>query len=167
MCSSDLVVGKNGGNQFFRRPGLFEPAGNPDGNSVVDAEGLSILKPQQVRQLGVVSELWMHIQGQMTGVKPHVSVEQGSDALQKGAFDPGGGSPEHSVVDEKKLRPGFRGPANGCRAGVHREGYLGQRFFRSPYLDAVQGVVDSTKLIDLQKRAAPEVKIGKRHGWSI
>jgi hypothetical protein len=40
-------------------------------------------------------------------------------------------------------------------------------FFDRPTWTPFRGVVDSTKLIDLQKTAPPEDKIGKRHGWSI
>jgi hypothetical protein len=82
---------------------------------------------------GRCSELWMHIQGQMTGVSPMSASSRDRMRSRRGPSIRGG-IPRTFRGGRKEAPPRLPRPCEWIRAGVHREGYLGQRFFRSPYL---------------------------------
>ena len=67
--------------------GGLDPAGEAEGDAVVQAEGLELLHAEHAGQDGVVADLGMLVQGQMAGVEGDIGVEEELHALAQGSRD--------------------------------------------------------------------------------
>ena len=81
---------------------------------------MHFLESEILRELRIVPEGRMRVERQMTGVDREVRVHRRLDDVVDAAFDPpNAAAPGNAVVDDEKLRAGFRRGLYRLHACIH------------------------------------------------
>jgi hypothetical protein len=117
--------------------------------AVVFAKRLDALKPQKLRQTGVVSHLRVLVQRQVRGVQADIVIQQELYPPPVVPRKAQGRSPEKPVVDKDHARAPFRRPFKSFHAGVHGKSDFVD--FRAVIvnLDTVHGIIPAGKIINI------------------
>jgi len=130
--------------------------------AVVFAKRLNALKPQKLRQTGVISHLWVLIQRQVYRVQADIVIQQKFNPPPVVSGQSQGRSPKKPVVDKEHTRVQRRRPFKGFQAGVHAKSDFAYFAAVIIDLDTVHGIIRAGETLNIEK--TPEKGIKFRAG---